>query len=128
MVNMNVSLKKRKFMQLFDLVSKNAGFESQKRQSNIEGQKIDNIKKMFKLLNDLELKNENRFILCNFIDQYSDILEYDGDIYFDNANQTLQQIQNLALTRAKQHDIIDYLYEEYTTCVQAIGQKKEFQL
>lgn len=115
-------------MQLFDLVSKNAGFESQKRQSNIEGQKIDNIKKMFKLLNDLELKNENRFILCNFIDQYSDILEYDGDIYFDNANQTLQQIQNLALTRAKQHDIIDYLYEEYTTCVQAIGQKKEFQL
>ncbi|MFO8020556.1 MAG: hypothetical protein R6U96_18180 [Promethearchaeia archaeon] len=114
-------------MQLFELVSSNADFKTQQHQSDVNRQKESNLRKMFKLLNDLNLKNENRYILCNFIDQYSDILEYEGDIYMDNAEKSVDQIQELALTRAKQHEIMDFLYDEYSTCVQAISQKKEFQ-
>lgn len=114
-------------MQLFRLISGNSDFHAQSHQANASGQLEANIKKMFSLLNDLELRNENRYILCNFIDQYSDLLEYNGDIYFDNADQSLSQIQDLALTRAKKHDLMHYLYNEYQNCVKAISQKKEFQ-
>lgn len=114
-------------MKLFGLVSKSSEFSGQKQKANANLQQELNIRKIYKLLNDLELRNENRYILCNFIDQYSDILEYEGDIYMDNAAQSLDQIQNLALNRAKQHDIVHYLYDEYKTCVQAISQKREFQ-
>ncbi|GAH52865.1 unnamed protein product, partial [marine sediment metagenome] len=36
---------------------------------------------MYGLLNELELRNENRYILCNFIDQNSELFDLKRDIY-----------------------------------------------
>ncbi len=82
---------------------------------------------MYGVLNKINLRNENRYILCNFIDQYSDLLEIEEDIYFTNQEKTLHQLFLLAFNKAKQNGLLDALYNEYYTCVSAISNKKEFQ-
>ena len=81
---------------------------------------------MYGVLNKINLRNENRYILCNFIDQNSDLLEIEEDIYFTNNQKTLHQLFLLAFNKAKKFDLLDALYNEYYTSVSAIGNKKEF--
>lgn len=69
---------------------------------------------------------ENRYILCNFIDQYADILEIEEDIYLTNDEKTLNQLFLMAFNRAKQKDLLPHLFEEYSNCIGAISSKKEF--
>ena len=80
---------------------------------------------MFGTLNKNNLKNENRYILCNFIDQNSDILNFQEDIYQYNNNKSLEQLFLMAYNGARKNNLIDLLYEEYVTCFQAISSKKE---
>jgi hypothetical protein len=84
------------------------------------------ILKMFGALNKLNLRNENRYILCNFIDQNSDQLRIE-DIYSINNNKTLNQLFILAFNKAKECKILNELYDEYIASINAIMEKKEFQ-
>ena len=81
---------------------------------------------MYGALNIIRLKNENRYILCNFLDQYSDVLEIDEDIYLTNNEKGLNQLLLFTLNKAKKHDLIHALYHEYLNSFLAIRKKKEF--
>jgi len=85
------------------------------------------ILKMYGALNKINLYNENRYILCNFIDQYGDLLNIQEDIYMTNREKNLSQLFLLAFNNAKKHDLLTALYEEYSSCLHAITSKKEFQ-
>jgi hypothetical protein len=80
---------------------------------------------MYGLLNDLNLKKENRYILCNFIDQNSDLFDLKTDIYQNNNKYTLNQLFLFAIRKAKEFNLIGALYEEYLNSITAINQKKE---
>jgi len=82
------------------------------------------ILKMFGVLNDLNFRNENRYILCNFIDQH--ILNIE-DIYTLNNEKTLNQLFILAFNKAKEYNLLNALYDEYVTSINAIANKKDFQ-
>ena len=82
-----------------------------------------NILKMYGILNEMNLKRENRLILCNFIDQNSSKFETEGDIYEKNNKYSLNHLFIFAVNNAKKHDLIQTLHEEYTNSINAINQK-----
>lgn len=84
------------------------------------------ILKMFGALNKMNFFNENRYILCNFIDQNSDRLNISEDIYITNNQKNLNQLFLLAFNKAKETQLIDALYNEYLTSLKAISEKQEF--
>ena len=88
---------------------------------SLQGYKI---LKMYGNLNELNLKRENRYILCNFIDQNSNKFEIEGDIYEKNNEYSLNHLFIFAVNKAKKHDLIHTLYEEYTNSISAITQKR----
>jgi histidyl-tRNA synthetase len=94
----------------------------------------DNIKfqgplilKMFGALNEVNLRRENRYILCNFLDKYSDIIAENEDIYSKNNEKTLNQLLILAFNKARENNLLKALYDEYISSIHAISEKKEFQ-
>ncbi len=108
-------LKRNHFFQVFQAINQN--------KIKFQGPLI---LKMYGTLNKLNLYNENRYILCNFIDQNSDILNISEDIYITNNNKTLNQLFLLAYNKAKESKLLNALYEEYFTSINAISRKKEF--
>lgn len=84
------------------------------------------ILKMFGALNKMSFYNENRYILCNFIDQHSDSLNISEDIYVTNNQKNLNELFLLAFNKAKESKLINALYDEYLTSLKAISEKQEF--
>ena len=84
------------------------------------------ILKMFGVLNELNLRMENRYILCNFLDQNSDKFSIE-DIYTSNNEKTLNQLFILAFNKAKECNLLNALYDEYLTSINAIVNKKDVQ-
>ncbi|MCK4780964.1 MAG: hypothetical protein KAT57_12270 [Candidatus Lokiarchaeota archaeon] len=82
------------------------------------------ILRMFGALNKINMRNENRYILCNFLDQNSDKIDLSDDIYESNNNITLNQLFLLAFNKAKEFKLINALYKEYITSIDAINEKK----
>ena len=111
---MSLSLKRNKYLSLFNSLL----YQDIKFQSPL-------ILKMYGLLNDLNLKKENRYILCNFIDQNSVLFNVEADIYQNNHRYTLNQLFLFAIKKAKECNLIRALYEEYLNSIVAINQKKE---
>jgi hypothetical protein len=81
------------------------------------------ILRMYGALNRINLRNENRYILCNFLDQYSDELEFGEDIYEINNKKSLNQLFLLACNKAKEHKLVEALYKEYLNSIDAINSK-----
>jgi len=79
---------------------------------------------MFGALNKINMRNENRYILCNFLDQNSDKIGLSDDIYEINNNMPLNQLFLLAFNKAKEFALIDALYSEYINSIDAIYEKK----
>ena len=77
------------------------------------------------MLNKLNLRNENRYILCNFIDQNSDKFDLEKDIYEHNNDYSLNQLFLYAFNKARQNDIVNHLYEEYINSINAICEKQD---
>ncbi|MHA1477754.1 MAG: hypothetical protein ACTSPU_06105 [Promethearchaeota archaeon] len=113
---MSLSLKRNKFLQLFQTINNN----KIKYQGPI-------ILRIYGLMNDLELSNENRFILCNFIDQNSERFNLKKDIYEINSDVTLKQLFLFAYSKARTNNLIPNLYTEYVNSVNAISQKIDTQ-
>jgi len=109
---MSILLKRNKFLELFKLITPH----KYKFQSPL-------ILRMYGLLNDLNLRNENRYILCNFIDQNSDLFKLQKDIYLTNQNCSLDQLFLYAFNKARAHNILNALYDEYKTSITAIYEK-----
>lgn len=84
------------------------------------------ILKMYGALNELNLHNENRYILCNFLDQNSKKFNLNEDIYISNNQKTLNQLFLLAFRKAKDSEALLEFYEEYKASIGAIMDKKEF--
>jgi len=112
---MTSSLKRNTFLQKFSAINHDA----------IKFQ-VPLILRMYGALNIVNLKTENRYILCNFIDQNSDLFDIAEDIYISNNNKGLNQLFLLALNKAKEFNLLTELYEEYLNSYKAISQKKEF--
>ena len=83
------------------------------------------ILRMYGLLNDLNLKNENRYILCNFIDQNSEVFDLKEDIYRKNNSCSLNQLFLFAIRKAKEKNLIRALYDEYIDSINAILEKRD---
>ena len=113
--SMTVSLKRNKFIQIFNSIHQSQNLT-----------KEQNLLRMFNVLNKFNLKNENRLILCNFIDQYSDLLGINEDIYYTNHEKTIFQLYRMAYKRARESELTDFLHEEYIMSLKAISQKREF--
>ncbi|MFX1395827.1 MAG: hypothetical protein ACFFAS_02160 [Promethearchaeota archaeon] len=113
---MTFSLKRNKYLQDFQLLN----------HDNIKYQ-VPIILRIYGALNIINLKNENRYILCNFLDQNSETFNLNDDIYITNNKKSLNQLFLLALTKAKKHGLLNALYGEYLDSLRAISQKKEFQ-
>ncbi|MHA1149663.1 MAG: hypothetical protein ACTSR8_15615 [Promethearchaeota archaeon] len=86
------------------------------------------ILQMFGTLNKMGLNLENRFILCNFLDQNSDLIDLKEDIYITNNPMSLNRLFIMAFQKAKKYNLIPALYEEYLCSITAISQKEELQL
>lgn len=112
---MSLTLKRNKYLTLFN----NLLHQEIKFQSPL-------ILRMYGLLNDLNLKKENRYILCNFIDQNSNIFNLNIDIYKNNHKYTLNQLFLFAIKKAKECNVIGALYEEYLNSIIAINKKRDF--
>ena len=111
---MSLTLKRNKYLSLFNsLLHQDIKFPSPL------------ILRMYGLLNDLNLKKENRYILCNFIDQNSDIFKVKRDIYKNNHQYTLNQLFLFAIKKAKEFNLIEALYDEYLNSILAINRKIE---
>ena len=110
---MSVSLKRNKYLRMFQSLHHN----------KIRFQ-TPLILRMFGALNKINLRNENRYILCNFLDQHSDQIGLSDDIYEINNTITLNQLFLLAFNKAKEFQLIDVLYEEYLNSIDAINEKK----
>ncbi len=82
------------------------------------------ILKMFGALNKVNLRRENRYILCNFLDQNSDHLGIDDDIYEINNEKSLNRLFLLAFNKAKESKLLQALYDEYIVSINAINEKK----
>jgi len=111
-----MSLKRNKFLQLFQTINNN----KIKYQGPI-------ILRIYGLMNELELSNENRYILCNFIDQNSERFNLKKDIYEINSDVTLKQLFLFAYSKARTNNLIPNLYTEYVNSVNAISQKIDTQ-
>lgn len=109
---MSLMLKKNKYLQLFQSLT----------HANIKF-KGPLILRMYGLLNDLNLINENRYILCNFIDQNSDLFEFRKDIYKYNHEYSLNQLFLFAYNKARAHQLLKNLYDEYINSINAIQNK-----
>lgn len=112
---MTVVIKRNKYLQAFQAINHN----------NIKFQG-PLILKMYGALNKLNLRNENRYILCNFLDKYSDILEERENIYIKNNEKTLNQLFLLAFNKAREYNLLKALYDDYINSIKAISEKKEF--
>ena len=112
---MSLTLKRNKYLNLFN----NLLYQDIKFQSPL-------ILRMYGLLNDLNLKKENRYILCNFIDQNSNLFKIKIDIYKNNHNYSLNQLFLFAIKKAKECNLIGALYDEYLNSIIAINQKRDF--
>ncbi|MFX1504118.1 MAG: hypothetical protein ACFFDH_24370, partial [Promethearchaeota archaeon] len=66
--------------------------------------------RMFGILNQVNMRNENRYILCNFLDQNSDQIDLNEDIYELNNKISLNQLFLLAFNKAKEHNLVNTLY------------------
>ncbi|NVM37196.1 MAG: hypothetical protein HWN81_16485 [Candidatus Lokiarchaeota archaeon] len=82
------------------------------------------ILRMFGALNKINMRNENRYILCNFLDQNSDKIGLSDDIYEINNNMPLNQLFLLTFNKAKEFELINALYNEYINSINAINEKK----
>jgi len=82
------------------------------------------ILRMFGALNLCKMQNENRYILCNFLDQYSDRIGLDEDIYKISNEITLNHLFLLTVNKAKEFNLMDKLYNEYISSIDAINGKK----
>jgi len=82
---------------------------------------------MYGLLNELELRIENRYILCNFIDQNSELFDLKRDIYKKNHDVSLNQLFLFAYHKAKTNNLLNNLYGEYFNCIAAISKKVDTQ-
>ena len=82
------------------------------------------ILRMFGALNEVNMRKENRYILCNFLDQHSDQIGLDENIYEINNQKTLNQLFLLAFNKAKEFKLVDALYGEYINSINAINSKK----
>jgi len=109
---MSSLLKKNKFLKLFRSIT---GSEIK-----FQGPMI---LRMYGLLNDVNLRNENRYILCNFIDQNSDLFKVSKDIYQNNQDYSLNQLFLFAYNQAKSHCLVKNLYDEYINSINAISNK-----
>ena len=114
---MSLIFKKKKFFELFQLL----------KTTNIKFREPI-ILKIFGLLNELNLSRENRYILCNFIDQNSDLFGLNKDIYRSNHNYSLNQLFLFALNKAKSYNLVSNLYEEYINSINAIYNKVDTKL
>ncbi|MBY8988914.1 MAG: hypothetical protein KGD61_10710 [Candidatus Lokiarchaeota archaeon] len=74
-------------------------------------------------MNELELSNENRYILCNFIDQNSERFNLKKDIYDISNGVSLNQLFLFAYSKARTNNLIPKLYSEYVNTVNALSQK-----
>jgi len=110
---MSVSLKRNKYLRMFQSLHHN----KIRFQTPI-------ILRMFGALNKINMRNENRYILCNFLDQNSDKIGLSDDIYEINNNMPLNQLFLLAFNKAKEFELINALYSEYITSIDAINEKK----
>ena len=113
---MSLSLKRNKFLQLFHSISN----------SKIK-HRGPLILRLFGLLNEIDLTNENRFILLNFIDQNSELFSLSRDIYEINNDVTLNQLFLFAYSKARINNLIPNLYSEYINSINAISQKIDTQ-
>ena len=109
---MSFSLKKGKFLDVF----KSMNPENMKYQGSL-------ILRMYGLLNDLQFRNENRYILCNFIDQYSETFDLKEDVYNINQDVSLNQLFLYTFNKAKSKNLLGNLFREYINCVHAISNK-----
>ncbi|MFX0174821.1 MAG: hypothetical protein ACFE85_01170 [Candidatus Hodarchaeota archaeon] len=105
-------MKRNKFLELFKLINHN----NFRFQSPL-------ILRIYGLLNELNLRNENRYILCNFIDQYSDLFKLQKDIYLSNQDCSLDQLFLYAFNKARSHNVLNALYNEYKHSIIAIYNK-----
>ena len=81
------------------------------------------ILRMYGALNKAKMRKENRYILCNFIDQHSDVLNV-KDIYETNNDSSLNQLLLFALIKAKEFNLLNALYDEYLNSIDAINSNK----
>lgn len=110
---MSISFKRYKYLKEFKLLHHN----------NIKFQ-TPLILRMFGVLNEVNMRKENRYILCNFLDQHSDQMGLDENIYEFNNQRTLNQLFILAFNKAKEFNLVDALYDEYINSINAINSKK----
>ena len=82
------------------------------------------ILRMFGALNNVNMRNENRYILCNFLDQYSDRIGFTDDIYTVSNQVTLNQLFLYAINKARENKLVEALYNEYINSINAISRKK----
>lgn len=109
---MSLSLKRNKFLQLFQTINnKNIKYRGPL------------LLKIYGLMNELELSNENRYILCNFIDQNSERFNLTKDIYDINNDVSLNQLFLFAYSKARTNNLIPKLYSEYVNTVNALSRK-----
>jgi len=109
---MSISLKRNKFFQLFQTINN----------QNIK-YRGPLILRIYGLMNELELSNENRYILCNFIDQNSERFKLKKDIYEINNEVSLNQLFLFAYSKARTNNLIPKLYTEYVNTVNALSEK-----
>ena len=109
---MSLSLKRNKFLQLFQTIN----------HQNIK-YRGPLILRIYGLMNELNLSNENRYLLCNFIDQNSEKFNLKRNIYEINNDISLNQLFLFAYSQARTNDLIPDLYSEYVNTVNALTQK-----
>jgi hypothetical protein len=112
---MTIVIKRNKYLQAFQAMNHN--------HIKFQGPLI---LKMYGALNKINLRNENRYILCNFLDKYSDILDERENIYLKNNEKTLNQLFLLAFNKARENNLLKELYDEYIGSLKAISEKQEF--
>ena len=83
------------------------------------------ILRMYGTLNKVNMRKENRYILCNFLDQYSQQMGLDENIYETNNHKTLNQLFLLAFKKAREFKLVEALYQEYLNSIKAINSKRE---
>ena len=84
--------------------------------------------KMYGALNKINMRNENRYILCNFLDQYSKKMGLKDDIYKTNNEVSLNQLLLFTFSKAREFNLLDVLYKEYIDSINAINSKKSIKI
>ena len=109
---MSLSLKRNKFLQLFQTINN----QNIKHRGPL-------LLRIYGLMNELELSSENRYILCNFIDQNSERFNLKKDIYDINNDVSLNQLFLFAYNKAITNKLIPKLYSEYANTINALSRK-----